>query len=1012
MGADSPQVFSEVPAEHPAQVAMAESVRIVRALRELVQRRSDGDDRLARAREEGEREVQATLARELHESGLYKIRSPEQWKSFWTKGAFWSAPFVLGAMVGLTNAAMTYLGVWAAVLAALALPRWFADERRRDRAQSAQAGAEQRRKELADRYRADVDKLRSSIDVDARAWVQSATDHRDRVDSFIESVREHPEPLPGAAFRQPMGFLHLGDAEVSAALAGVVPDAARIPVVVPLYPAQVVVFEAQEGRTSAAFEVACNKALQALATAPPGRARVVLIDPVSRGRDSAKLLSLRDCARGICDRVVSEEVEISEAVASTLRDVERVIQDRMKTRYSSVEDYNASAPVAPVPYRLVVALGFPEGFTGEAERNLLRLAQLGGATGCIVFVARLASRSHTGEAVREQLSRLDAAGQAFQALEAAAHPLAWKLNWSSRWESDVLRHVGVRHGSALAIADTPIVVFGDVAPPPKSRWKSRSLSTLEIRIGLDPVGDPVDLVLGRDTRHHVLVAGRSGSGKSNFLHVLVMNLCLSYAPTELELYLVDFKHGTEFNDYAEFQPPHVRAVALESEPELGLSVIDGLLAEIRRRSELFTAAGADGYVGYRSAVAKPLPRIVLLVDEFVGFFRGGSAAADAAAKRLEELAQQGRSFGVHLILSCQSLSKTDLSKGALAQFAIRIAFQMTEDDSALVLNDRNTAAAGLEGVGQCIYNDKNGEADANRMVQVALIRDEARKQLLAQISKSLPASPTPPFVFHGGRRTSLESHPEWRSTRGAYAAGRAAPLEIWLGDAMAMEPPVRAQLKRSSGANLLVVTADESSARALLANAFKSVASFRGTEVLLLDATPRDDPSVGALAAAARKTGLAPASADERGAAVLLKRLATELERRQASHRAGDPSRVLVVFGIHRMRSLYASDRYSERADESDTASARDSLVKLVEDGPAHGLHLIAWADSWRGAERVLEGGFGRHFALRVLVPPLPSGDVERIVEHGGAPQIRDGHALLYDDAAGKMRKFIPFRDG
>ena len=57
--------------------------------------------------------------------------------------------------------------------------------------------------------------------------------------------------------------------------------------------------------------------------------------------------------------------------------------------------------------------------------------------------------------------------------------------------------------------------------------------------------------LGRGTSQHLLVAGKTGSGKSTFLHGLITNTALIYSPEQVEFYLIDFKKGVEFKSYAD-----------------------------------------------------------------------------------------------------------------------------------------------------------------------------------------------------------------------------------------------------------------------------------------------------------------------------------------------------------------------------------------------------------------------------------------------------------------------------
>src|SRR4029077_8273633 len=129
----------------------------------------------------------------------------------------------------------------------------------------------------------------------------------------------------------------------------------------------------------------------------------------------------------------------------------------------------------------------------------------------------------------------------------------------------------------------------------------------------------------RGTAQHALVAGKTGSGKSTLLHALITNLALNYSPEEAELYLVDFKKGVEFQGYAAHRLPHARVVAIESEREFGLSVLQRLDGVLKDRGDKFRAVGANDLAGYREAIAMKgtstiLPRIVLIVDEFQEFF--------------------------------------------------------------------------------------------------------------------------------------------------------------------------------------------------------------------------------------------------------------------------------------------------------------------------------------------------------------------------------------------------------
>src|SRR5439155_16648317 len=151
-------------------------------------------------------------------------------------------------------------------------------------------------------------------------------------------------------------------------------------------------------------------------------------------------------------------------------------------------------------------------------------------------------------------------------------------------------------------------------------WVDETANGLSVPIGPASATKLQRLELGQGTAQHVVVAGRTGSGKSTLFHILILGFAIRYAPDELELYLIDFKRGVEFKTYADFQLPHARVIAIESEREFGLSVLQRLNDELTQRGRRFQDARAPDLTTYRARTKEPMPRTVLIVDEFQEFF--------------------------------------------------------------------------------------------------------------------------------------------------------------------------------------------------------------------------------------------------------------------------------------------------------------------------------------------------------------------------------------------------------
>ncbi len=245
------------------------------------------------------------------------------------------------------------------------------------------------------------------------------------------------------------------------------------------------------------------------------------------------------------------------------------------------------------------------------------------------------------------------------------------------------------------------------------------------------------LKLGEGTAQHVLIAGKTGSGKSTLLHALITNVALTYSPDQIELYLIDFKKGVEFKTYATYQLPHARVIAIESEREFGLSVLEKLDAELRRRGDLYRDAGRKTWPAIVPWPARnALPRILLIIDEFQEFFTEDDKLAQDAALLLDRLVRQGRAFGMHVLLGSQTLGGAySLARSTIGQMAVRIALQCSEADANLILSEDNSAARLLSRPGEAIYNDANGLVQGNHPFQIVWLSEERRERYLKELQQ-------------------------------------------------------------------------------------------------------------------------------------------------------------------------------------------------------------------------------------------------------------------------------------
>ncbi|MGN8474300.1 FtsK/SpoIIIE domain-containing protein [Helicobacter pylori] len=217
-------------------------------------------------------------------------------------------------------------------------------------------------------------------------------------------------------------------------------------------------------------------------------------------------------------------------------------------------------------------------------------------------------------------------------------------------------------------------------------WIKSSQYEVSVPVGWDINHKEVCFEIGK-AQNHTLICDHSGSGKSNFLHVLIQNLAFYYAPNEVQLFLLDYKEGVEFNAYvADPTLEHARLVSVASSISYGITFLKWLCDEIQKRSELFKQFKVKDLSDYRKH--EKMPRLIVVIDEFQVLFSDNSTKGKESVERsLNTLLKKGRSYGVHLVLATQTMRGGEIDSSIKAQIANRIALPMDAEDSTKILGD-------------------------------------------------------------------------------------------------------------------------------------------------------------------------------------------------------------------------------------------------------------------------------------------------------------------------------------
>lgn len=212
-----------------------------------------------------------------------------------------------------------------------------------------------------------------------------------------------------------------------------------------------------------------------------------------------------------------------------------------------------------------------------------------------------------------------------------------------------------------------------------ARWEANSRGDgLAAPLGLSATGTRT-LDLQKDGPH-LLIAGTTGSGKSELLRSLTLSLALSHAPDRVNFLFVDFKGGSGLGPLTGLV--HCVGLLTDLEPYALERTLASLRAEIRIREEALASARVPDLAAYRNdpaSLRRPLPHLVIVIDEF----RMLVDDAPEVLRELMRIAAIGRSLGLHLVMATQrpqGALTADIRANVTSSIALRVQSELESVD--------------------------------------------------------------------------------------------------------------------------------------------------------------------------------------------------------------------------------------------------------------------------------------------------------------------------------------------
>jgi S-DNA-T family DNA segregation ATPase FtsK/SpoIIIE len=618
----------------------------------------------------------------------------------------------------------------------------------------------------------------------------------------------------------------------------------------------------------------------------------------------------------------------------------------------------------------IADLGIAALWLGRDARNLP------GQTGAIVEIDdERAVLSLTDVASGQTTAEVSAEAVALELAERTVRLLAPVRDISElALAGDIPKRVGL-----LDLLDLPSPTAADL----ERRWRAWH-GDLRATVGVGADG-----LLSLDLRSegpHALIAGTTGSGKSELLRTLVAAAAATIPPDRLSFLLVDYKGGAAFAPCAAL--PHVVDIVSDLDEHLAERALVSLDAELKRRERILAEEGAKDLLELtRRNVGAAPPLLVIAVDEFAKLREEVPQFVDGVV----DIAQRGRSLGVHMVLAAQTL-RNAFTPAIRANTNLRLALRVSEESESEDMIASPLAAripSGESSRGRAFARTGHGElrefqtayisglsdvseqselqigpydldtvstfdgpsgssSDSDAMSDLVVLGEAARQ---AQRQMSLPV-PAPPWLAMLPAVLGLD-----RVQTGAVPSGGVAIGLVDLPELQRQDPLV---LDLKGAGHVAVFGAGNSG----------KTTALTSTAFALAGSSPPAELSIYCLDAASG--GLAPLDGlphcggvvmvdEEERVHRLLRFLLRRVEQRGAragariSHGSGPATTVLLLddFGS-----------FAQQYDRPGTGSPYEQLQQILSGGRAAGVHVVLTA-SRRGA---LPAALATHFGQRLVL--------------------------------------------
>ena len=543
---------------------------------------------------------------------------------------------------------------------------------------------------------------------------------------------------------------------------------------------------------------------------PVSKLNICVFDSEQKGNSFFPFLNFRkQCPEIFGKKIYTSTEEMYEQLRVLNEKINDFIQEK-RGEYKDFLEYNENTKKRSEPATLLVIYDFPGNMDQRILNELMSIIQNGNACGIYTIICHNSELRYMGyEQIDSYLNRISENSINLECVDGKCcfAQAGIEVRPARRVLEDRQADFIQNYVEQVKEISKQGIGFAHILPEKAKMFQADSSERLTIPIGVGDGDQIVNVVMGEKQSHHALIAGATGSGKSVLLHSIIMSSMLKYSPEELQLYLMDFKSGTEFAVYDRYRLPHIRLLALDAMQEFGESILEHLVKEMEERADAFKEAGGLTKIrDYVEVTGRKMPRILVVMDEFQILYNDAAnrKVAMHCAELTKRLVTEGRAYGIHLLMATQStkvLMNLTLEAGTIEQMRIRIGLKCSEADSRYLFGDANCAKVleMMKGETGTAVMSSDYTEDGVTGFRVAYSKPD-QEDFLETIADSMTDYPENTQVFEGKRTEKLADSLNAQDA----SMYEGMPLYIHYGIPIKVAPPYIVKMTKKPKNNLLI----------------------------------------------------------------------------------------------------------------------------------------------------------------------------------------------------------------